>query len=107
GGGWGGVGRQAGGRVGRPAPVTPVQGGSPSGNEPKKIRTVTIRPDGTDVSGRPVGALSAPPAPPPRTATPPAPKAAAPVAPNAASPISLEPQAKIGRASCREREEST
>jgi hypothetical protein len=90
------VGTQSAPRVVLPAPVAPAQGGSPSGaagNEPKKIRTVTIRPDGTDVSGRPVGALGAPSAPPARTVTPPAPKAAAPAAPNAAGPISLEPQA--------------
>ena len=57
----------------RPAlPAPPVQAGSaaqPSGaangsSEPKKVRTVTIRPDGTDVSGRPVGV------PPPAASTP-------------------------------------
>lgn len=87
----------------RPAlPAPPGQAGSaaqPSGaangsSEPKKVRTVTIRPDGTDVSGRPVGVP--PPAAPtpgtagttasPRTATtPPAPRAA-PQAGEAAAP---------------------
>jgi hypothetical protein len=90
------LGTQTAPRVVLPAPVAPTQGGSPSGaagSEPKKVRTVTIRPDGTDTSGRPVGALPAPSAPPARTAPPPAPKAAAPAAPNASGPISLEPQA--------------
>src|SRR5262245_49953312 len=55
-------------------------------NEPKKVRTVTIRPDGSDMSAKPVGA------PPPA-----APSAAAPAAPKAAAarsggPISLDPQ---------------
>jgi hypothetical protein len=49
-------------------------GVAPAPTEPKKIRTVTIRPDGTEMSTRPVGA--------------PAPKAGA-----ARSPISLDPQA--------------
>ena len=46
------------------APVAPGQTGSVAqpagGSEPKKVRTVTIRPDGSDSSGRPVG--MAPPA---------------------------------------------
>ena len=46
------------------APVAPAQTGSVAqpagGSEPKKVRTVTIRPDGSDSSGRPVG--MAPPA---------------------------------------------
>jgi hypothetical protein len=59
------LGTQAAPRVVLPAPVAPAPGGSlqtPVGsgasgsNEAKKVRTVTIRPDGTDVSGRPVGA---------------------------------------------------
>ena len=48
----------------RRAPVAPAQTGSVAqpagGSEPKKVRTVTIRPDGSDSSGRPVG--MAPPA---------------------------------------------
>jgi hypothetical protein len=70
------------------APVAPAQTGSVAqpagGSEPKKVRTVTIRPDGSDSSGRPVG--MAPPAGPAATATtatprpavtPPAPRVAA------------------------------
>jgi hypothetical protein len=84
-------------RVVLPAPVAPVAGGSAQsgapGSEPKRVRTVTIRPDGTDLSGRPVGSL--PPAPAQRSAaappapTPPAPRAAAP-APRSGGPISLD-----------------
>ena len=92
------------------APVASGQGasaaqpsaGAPTGsNEPKKIRTVTIRADAGDLSGRPVTSPAAPaqavaPAPAataPRQATPPAaPKAAAPA--RNAGPISLEPQAE-------------
>ena len=107
------LGTHAAPRVVLPAPVAPVQG-APSqtgsttpqpttsatgagSNEPKRIRTLTIRPDGSDVSGRPVAA------PPPssyqspagantRQITPPAPRATAP-ARNGTGPISLEPQA--------------
>jgi SPOR domain len=68
-----------------PAPQPPA-GAATAPNEPKKVRTVTIRPDGSDMSARPVGA------PPPA-----APSAAAPAAPKAAAarsggPISLDPQ---------------
>ncbi|MFL6822394.1 MAG: SPOR domain-containing protein [Xanthobacteraceae bacterium] len=97
---------QAGSRVVPPAPAAPGQGasaaqpsaGASSGsNEPKKIRTVTIRTDAGDMSGRPVtnqAALAqAAPAPaataPRQAATPAAPKAAP--ARNG-GPISLEPQ---------------
>jgi SPOR domain len=102
------VGTQTAPRVVLPAPVPPVQGAAatpstaapPTGpGEPKKVRTVTIRPDGTDVSGRPVGL------PPPtgrapdttattRPATPPAQKATAPATAPARSggPLSLDPQ---------------
>jgi hypothetical protein len=102
------LGTQAAPRVVLPAPVAPMPGGSApgaGGNEPRKVRTVTIRPDGTDVSGRPVGALP-PGMPSPASAvsrpatTPPAPRATGPAAgpaaapaPNGASPLSLEPQA--------------
>jgi hypothetical protein len=99
---------QASSRAAPPAPVTPGQGASaaqPSAgapgasNEPKKIRTVTIRADGSDMSGRPVTNQAAPaqavPAPaataPRQAATPPAPKAAP--ARNG-GPISLEPQSE-------------
>lgn len=104
----------------RPAlPAPPVQAGSaaqPSSaangsSEPKKVRTVTIRPDGTDVSGRPVG-VPPPAAPTPGTAgttaspraatTPPAPRAA-PQAGEAAAParsrIAAVPPSAEGAAS--------
>ena len=88
--------------------VSPGQAGlaaQPSvGSEPKKVRTVTIRPDGSDASGKPAG--MAPPATPAPAATattatarpaatPPAPRAAAPAPPprSGGAPISLEPQA--------------
>ena len=61
----------------RPASSASAARGAPllEFSEPKRVRTVTIRPDGTDISGRPVGA------PPSSTAvTPPAPRAAAPTA---------------------------
>jgi SPOR domain len=70
-------------------------------SEPKKVRTVTIRPDGSDVSGKPMG-MAPPAAPGPAAtatatarpaATPPAPRAAPPAARNGGAPISLEPQA--------------
>jgi hypothetical protein len=97
---------QAGSRAVPPAPTAPGQGasaaqpsaGASSGsNEPKKIRTVTIRTDAGDMSGRPVAnqaalaqAAPAPAATAPRqAATPAAPKAAP--ARNG-GPISLEPQ---------------
>jgi hypothetical protein len=99
------LGTQATPRVVLPAPV-PVGGSgqaagstggaSPAGTEPKRVRTVTIRPDGTDTSGRPVGALPSPTQAPATTRAapsppPPAPRAAAPAA-NGTSPISLDPQ---------------
>jgi len=68
------------------APVTPAATGTPAqqpagaSNEPKKVRTVTIRPDGTDVSGRPQGAAS------PATATAPRSSAAS------RAPLSLDAQ---------------
>ena len=59
------------------------------------MRTVTIRPDGNDLSGRPVGAPAAaaraPANPTTATTTPPAPRAAAP-ARSGSGPISLDPQ---------------
>jgi hypothetical protein len=63
--------------------------------EPKKIRTVTIRPDGTEVSARPVGApgLAA------QGSAPAAPKAGAARngGPISAGPQAGEPAAAIGR----------
>jgi hypothetical protein len=102
------LGTQQAPRVVLPAPVAPVPGGA-AGGEPRKVKTVTIRPDGTDTSGRPVGPLppgmpspaanaASRPAPAPAT-TPPAPRAAVPAAPvpvparNGSGPLSLEPQA--------------
>jgi hypothetical protein len=88
------LGTQATPRVVLPAPVAPGQGAN-AATEPKKIRTVVIRPDASDASGKPVSSqpVSSQPAPAPR------PTAAAPAAPKAATasaarngPISLEPQ---------------
>jgi hypothetical protein len=95
-------------RVVLPAPTTPAAAtpnppsqpstAAPGSGEPKRVRTVTIRPDGNDLSGRPVGApppaprAAANPAANPTTATttPPAPRAAAPA--RSGGPISLDPQ---------------
>ncbi len=96
-------------RVVLPAPVQPVQPTPPApfqsaappppapaavpppaaGSEPKRVRTVTIRPDGTDPSGRPVATNTTPPAPRATGTTPPAPRAAPP--PRSGGPLSLEP----------------
>jgi hypothetical protein len=62
-----------------------VAGVAPASTEPKKIRTVTIRPDGTEMSARPVGT----PGPAAQGAVPSAPSAGA--ARNG-GPISLDPQ---------------
>ncbi len=109
------LGTHAAPRVVLPAPVAPVQaapsqtGSTPpqptastnapgaGANEPKKVRTLTIRPDGSDASGRPVAAPPPLSSQPPAAAnarqiTPPAPRATAP-ARNGTGPISLEPQA--------------
>ncbi len=101
------LGTQAAPRVVLPAPVAPMQTlppaasapspappAAPSGSsstEPRKVRTVVIRPDGPDPSARPVGTPPAQPAPTARSTTPPAPRAAPP-ARNGSSPISLDPQ---------------
>ena len=91
----------------RAAPPAPSgQAGSaaqPSaGSEPKKVRTVTIRPDGNDASGKPVGmappaaqgaAATATTATPRPAVTPPAPRAGTPPARSSGAPIALEPQA--------------
>jgi len=94
-------GSQAAPRVVLPAPVAPGQGASAS-TEPKKIRTVVIHPDASDVSGKPVTSqpAAAQAAAAPRPTAPPAAPTAAPAAPKAATasaarnsgPISLEPQ---------------
>ena len=75
------------GQPGQPAAVPPAAGG-----EPKRVRTVTIRPDGADPSGRPVANTTAP-APAPRATTPPAPRApAARQQGPGGGPLSLDPQ---------------
>jgi len=82
------------------APTVPSA--APNPTAPKPVRTVVIRPDGTEISGRAMGGLAPaaqPPVPTTRPATtaattPPAPKAAAAPAPGRnGGPISLEPQA--------------
>ena len=74
----------------RPALPAAAQTGSVAqpagGSEPKKVRTVTIRPDGSDSSGRPVG--MAPPAGPAATATTATPRA---VTPQAGEPAAAQP----------------
>jgi cell division septation protein DedD len=91
-------------RVVLPAPVAPSAFPPPpsatgstaapatgNANEPKRIRTVTIRPDGADTSSRPVGA---PPGGQPSAAAGarPAPAAKSPP-PRNSGPLSLDPQA--------------
>jgi hypothetical protein len=78
-------------RVVLPSPVPPASTNPPAANAqsstttpeaaPKKVRTVTIRPDGNDPSGRPVSQT-----------TPSAPRAAAPPRQNGNAPLSLSPQ---------------
>jgi SPOR domain len=83
------LGTQAAPRVVLPAPVAPGQGANAS-TEPKKIRTVVIRPDASDASGKPVSSQpAAAPRPAPALA---APKAATASAARNGGPISLEPQ---------------
>jgi hypothetical protein len=87
-------GSQAAPRVVSPAPVAPGQGASAS-TEPKKIRTVVIHPDASDMSAKPVTSQSAAAqaAATLRPTTPPAaPKAATASAARNSGPISLEPQ---------------
>jgi SPOR domain len=82
------LGTQATPRVVLSAPVAPGQGANAT--EPKKVRTVVIRPDASDVSGKPVS--SQPAAAPRPAAAPAAPKAATASAARNGGPISLEPQ---------------
>jgi hypothetical protein len=100
---------QAAARVGLPAPVAPGQSasqlarGSASGSdEPKKVRTVTIRPDGGDMSGKPVTSQAAPaaqaPAAPTATATAPRQAPA-----RGSGPMSLDPQTDAPAAAPRTR----
>jgi hypothetical protein len=87
-----------------PAPAAGVMAAPPAAAAPpapgdaKRVRTVPIRPDGADTSGRPLTGLAA--APPPAPAAPPAaglPRAGAPVpkapAPGRGGPLSLDPAA--------------
>src|SRR4029450_7900249 len=79
------LGTQATPRVVLPAPVAPGQGANAPG--PKRVRTVVIRPDAPDVSGKPVS--SQPAAAPRPAAAPAAPKAATASAARNGGPISL------------------
>ncbi len=100
---------QAAPRAVLPAPVAPGQGASQpaagaanGSDEPKKIRTLTIRPDGGDMSGKPVtsqaasaaqAALAQPSAASaPRQAPAPAAAKAAPA--RSSGPVSLDPQSE-------------
>jgi hypothetical protein len=98
-------------RVVLPPPFTTSPGPGPSAGpatpagpatEPKKVKTVAIRPDGADPSARPVsnaGSLpqqAAPSQPLAATRQPPAAKPVAPQARNGGGPLSLEPQAQAG-----------
>ena len=79
--------------------VSPGQAGpaaQPSvGSEPKKVRTVTIRPDGSDVSGRPAGmAPPAAPGPAATATTATARPATTPPAPRAAGTAAIPPPAE-------------
>src|SRR5262249_4191000 len=99
---------QAAPRTVLPAPAAPGQGASKpatgaaaGSDEPKKIRTVTIRPDGGDMSGKPVASQAASAAQAilaqrsvagaPRQAPAPA---AAKAAPARSGPVSLDPQSE-------------
>jgi hypothetical protein len=63
--------------------ITQPNGATPAISEPKRVRTLTIRPDAADLSGRPVGSIAALPQQ-PRPATPPSTRGG--------DPISLDPQ---------------
>lgn len=73
----------------QPSPTTTGSTPAASGDEPKRVRTVPIRPDGGDVSGRPTGEASSRSAPPStRTAAAPPPNRQA-----RDVPLSLDPGA--------------
>jgi hypothetical protein len=77
-----------------PQPQNSPAAAAPNSSEPKRVRTVTIRPDGSDVSARPVGAPSPQAkgaANPSAAPTPPAPRAT-PTPTRGGGPISLDPQ---------------
>jgi hypothetical protein len=105
-------------RVVLPAPFAPAPGAKPpappastsasasnvpppatGGQEPKKVRTVAIKPDGTDAAVRPLTTASTPPPAQATLAAPPAPARPAPSAKPApqprsnGGPLSLEPRA--------------
>jgi hypothetical protein len=97
------LGTQAAPRVVLPAPVapapaatqqTPVGSGASGSGEPKKVRTVTIRPDGTDVSGRPVGASPAAQAAGQTGSSGNSRGGSPPIARGSGGPLSLDPQTK-------------
>jgi hypothetical protein len=84
-----------------PPSVATAQPPAATPEGPKRIRTVTIRPDGTDNSGRPASTGNA-------AATPPAPRAAAqpraiPPAHNGNAPLSLSPQSQPAESAPRAR----
>ena len=82
----------------------PAAGAARGSDEPKKVRTLTIRPDGGDMSGKPVTSQAAPAAQAP-VAQPPAAsaprQAAAPA--RSSGPISLDPQSEAPAAATRTR----
>ncbi|TMJ90380.1 MAG: hypothetical protein E6G76_06075 [Alphaproteobacteria bacterium] len=79
----------------------PAAGAARGSDEPKKVRTLTIRPDGGDMSGKPVTSQAAPAA----QAQPPAAsaprQAGAPA--RSSGPISLDPQSEAPAAATRTR----
>jgi hypothetical protein len=99
-------------RVVLPAPFTTSPGSGPSvqsgpapvggaAAEPKKVRTVAIRPEGADPMARPAGVVGSPPpqtapSPPLATRQPPATKPVPPPVRNGSGPLSLEPQGQAG-----------
>ena len=92
-------------RVVLPSPVAPAPNaapplaGTPPTGEAKRVRTLTIRPDGPDSNGRPVGGL---PSTNSQAVTPPARAPARPaqtIARVAGGPLSLDPQAAGEQAS--------
>jgi SPOR domain len=100
-----------------PAPVAgqgasqPAAGPASGSDEPKKVRTLTIRPDGGDVSGKPVtgqaaSAAQVPVAQPPAASAPrqaPAPAAAKAAPARSGGPVSLDPQSEAAAAAARTR----
>jgi hypothetical protein len=81
-------------QAGAPGAANPAAQSAPGSSEPKKVRTVAIRPDGADPMARPISGAgaSAPQIAPPAAATrpPPAPKPAAATAHS--GPLSIDPQ---------------